>query len=261
VAASAALFGALVGLLLGLLGGGGSVLAVPALVYGVGLPLSAAVPASLVVVGASAATGLLARLRSGLVRWRVAVVLGLAGLPAALGGGAVGRLLPDRWLALGFAALMVAVAVRMLRPAASEGGACRDGSGAADRRRCLARAVPVGALAGFLTGLFGVGGGFVVVPALSVGLGLAAAESVATSLAVVALNSASGLAAHSCSLAGPDLLAVAVFAGSAMAASPAAGVLAARAPAALLRRGFAVLVLAVAAGMAAVSLTAPELLP
>ncbi|GAA3993194.1 sulfite exporter TauE/SafE family protein [Thermobifida alba] len=261
MALAAALFGVLIGLLLGLLGGGGSILAVPALVYGVGLPPAAAVPASLVVVGASAATGLLTRVRAGLVRWRVALVFGLAGLPAAFGGGAVGRLLPERWLMLGFAALMVVVAVRMLRSAVSSGGACRSGAGGVNWRVCLPRSVLAGALVGFLTGLFGVGGGFVVVPALSVGLGLTAAEAVATSLAIIVLNSASGLAAHSSALADLDLLTVGVFAVSAMAASLAAGSLATRLPAALLRRGFAVLVLAVAAGVAAVTLTVPELLP
>ena len=134
---AAGLFGALIGLLLGLLGGGGSILAVPALVYGVGLPLTAAIPASLVVVGASSATGLLTRIRAGLVRWRVALVFGLAGLPAAFGGSAVGRLLPNHWLMLAFAALMVVVAVRMLRQSTPAVGACRGASGTVDWRACL----------------------------------------------------------------------------------------------------------------------------
>ncbi|MEY9214474.1 sulfite exporter TauE/SafE family protein [Thermobifida halotolerans] len=260
MALTAALFGVVIGLLLGLLGGGGSILAVPALVYGVGLPLAAAVPASLVVVGASSATGLLTRARTGLVRWRVALVFGLAGLPSAFGGSAVGRLLPDRWLMLGFAALMVVVAVRMLRPGPASDGVCRGGTGEVNWRACLPRSVLAGALVGFLTGLFGVGGGFVIVPALSMGLGLTAAEAVATSLAIIVLNSASGLAAHTQALAELDFLTVGVFAMSAMAAALAAGGLAARLPAALLRRGFAVLVLAVAAGAAAGALAAPELL-
>jgi uncharacterized protein len=260
VVVAAGLFGALIGLLLGLLGGGGSILAVPALVYGVGLPLTAAIPASLVVVGASSATGLLTRIRAGLVRWRVALVFGLAGLPAAFGGSAVGRLLPNHWLMLAFAALMVVVAVRMLRQSTPAVGACRGASGTVDWRACLPWATLAGALVGFLTGLFGVGGGFVIVPALSLGLGLAESEAVATSLAVIVLNSVSGLAAHSLTPTGLDVATVGVFAASAMATSLAAGTLAPRLPAAALRRGFAALVLAVAAGVAATSLTAPELL-
>ena len=78
--------GAVIGVLLGLLGGGGSILAVPALVYGAGLTLSAAVPMSLLVVGVSSATALLPRLRAGLVRWRIAAVVGGTGAAAAFAG-------------------------------------------------------------------------------------------------------------------------------------------------------------------------------
>lgn len=259
--AAAALFGLLVGLPLGLLGGGGSILAVPALVYGVGLPLPAAVPASLIVVGASSVTGLLSRLRAGLVRWRVALVFGAAGLPAAFGGSAVGRLLADRWLMLGFATLMAVVAVRTLRSEDVPEGACRTRTGGVDWRTCLPRTVAAGVLVGFLTGLFGVGGGFVVVPALSLGLGLTAAEAVATSLAVVALNAGAGLAAHTSGLAGLDRPVVGLFALTAMAAALIAGKFTERLSPRPLRYGFAALVLAVAAGIAVAALLAPGPLP
>jgi uncharacterized membrane protein YfcA len=85
--------GALIGILLGLLGGGGSILAVPALVYGVGLPLGAAVPTSLLVVGISSAAALLPRLRARQIRWRIAAIVGAAGAAAAFAGAAVNRLL------------------------------------------------------------------------------------------------------------------------------------------------------------------------
>lgn len=84
--------GAAIGVLLGLLGGGGSILAVPALVYGVGLPLASAVPASLLVVGISSATAVLPRIRARQVRWRIAAVFGGAGAVAAFGGAALNRL-------------------------------------------------------------------------------------------------------------------------------------------------------------------------
>ena len=103
--------GLAIGLLLGLLGGGGSILAVPALVYGAGVPLAAAVPTSLLVVGVSSATAVLPRLRLGQVRWRIAGVVGAAGAGPAFAGAAVNQLLDPRVVLVGFAVLMVAADV------------------------------------------------------------------------------------------------------------------------------------------------------
>src|SRR5690242_12134526 len=116
--------GLLIGVLLGLLGGGGSILAVPGLVYGAGVPLAAAVPMSLLVVGLSAATALLPRLRRGQLSWRIAGVFGVAGAGAAFAGAAVNRLLDPRVVLIGFAALMVVAAVRMLHRQVPLGGDC-----------------------------------------------------------------------------------------------------------------------------------------
>ncbi len=127
--------GLLIGVLLGLLGGGGSILAVPALVYGVGLPLAAAIPTSLLVVGVSSATALLPRLRQ--VRWRIAGIFGAAGALAAFTGTAVNRLLDPRVVLVGFALLMVAAAVRMLRKDVPEGGDCALPGGGINWRGCL----------------------------------------------------------------------------------------------------------------------------
>ncbi|MFD3686533.1 sulfite exporter TauE/SafE family protein [Nocardiopsis sp. NPDC058631] len=256
----ALLFGLLIGLLLGLLGAGGSILAVPALVFGMGMGLQEAVPASLVVVGASALAGLVPRLRQRVVRWPVALVFGIAGLPTAFAGAAIGRLLSERWLMLGFAALMLVVAVRMLRGQTEQDGACRTGAGGINWRSCLPKALTVGAAVGFLTGLFGVGGGFVIVPALVLLLGLTTTEAVATSLAIVAVNAVSGLAAHAGAAADLDHAVIAVFAAAAVAASLLAGRLARLIPAKPLRRGFAGVVLTVAAGVAGTVLLAPHLL-
>ncbi|WP_046470491.1 sulfite exporter TauE/SafE family protein [Allosalinactinospora lopnorensis] len=258
--ATAILFGLLIGLLLGLLGAGGAILAVPALVFGVGLPLHAAIPASLVVVGASALAGLLPRLRRHVVRWPVALVFGAAGVPAAFAGTALGRLLPERWLMLGFAALMVAVALRMLGDRTDHSGACRTRAGTVNWRRCLPKALATGAAVGFLTGMFGVGGGFVIVPALILLLGLTTTEAVATSLAVVVINAASGLAAHAGAAADLDYTVIVFFTAAAMAASLVAGRLAEKVPAKPLRTGFAGVVLAAAAGTAAAAIAAPHLL-
>ncbi|MGW3352746.1 sulfite exporter TauE/SafE family protein [Nonomuraea rubra] len=242
-------FGLVIGLLLGLLGAGGSILAMPALVYGVGLPVHAAVPTALVVVGASALAGLPRRIRRGLVRWPIALVFSAAGLPAAFGGTAVGRMLPELWLMSGFSALMAIVAVRMLIRGREDGGACRTRAGAVNWRSCLPKAVLAGGVVGFLTGLFGVGGGFVIVPALTLLLGLTTSAAVATSLVVIVLNSAWGLLAHSGTASALDWPVTLTFAAAAMVASLLAARLAARVPSDRLRRAFAALVLVVAAGM------------
>lgn len=245
---SAAAFGLVVGTLLGLVGGGGSILAVPALVYGVGVPLAAAIPTSLVVVGASSAVAVLPRLRSG-VNWRLALVIGAAGTATAYIGAAVNRLLDPTILLFSFAALMVLAGIRMLMPATSTGGSCALPGGGINWRSCLPKAIATGAIVGFLTGLLGVGGGFLLVPALTLALGLPMALTVGTSLVIIVINSAAGFAAHLGDLQ-IDWTVTAVFAAAAMAASLAAGRVGARIPDNALKRGFGVLILVIAAYVA-----------
>lgn len=237
--------GLLIGVLLGLLGGGGSILAVPALVYGVGLAVPAAVTTSLAVVGLSSVTAVLPRLRQ--VQWRLAAIIGAAGAVAAFAGAAVNRLLDPRVVLAGFAVLMIVAGIRMLAGGdEDEGGACALPGGEVNWRRCLPRSIPVGLLVGFLTGLFGVGGGFLIIPALVLGLGLPMTTAVPTSLVIVAINSAAGFAAHATDAAA-DVRLTAVFAAAAVVGSLLAARFARRLPAARLRRWFAVLVLATAA--------------
>lgn len=238
--------GLLIGVLLGLLGGGGSVLAVPALVYGAGEPLGRAVPASLLVVGISSATALLPRLRGGQIRWRIAGVFGAAGMVAALAGAAVNRSLPEDVVLLGFAAVMIAAGVRMLRPGHRTGGDCAMPGGGVNWRGCLPNSVGAGVVVGFLTGLFGVGGGFLILPALVLLLGLPMSVAVGTSLVIVTLNSAAGFAAHAGSVE-LDWRLLAAFTGAAVAGSLLAGRLAGRLDTQRLQRGFAWLVLTTAA--------------
>lgn len=255
-------FGVVIGAAVGLLGAGGSILAVPALVYGVGQPLPAALFGSLAVVAVSAVGGLVPRLRAGVIRWPVALVFAAAGVPTAFAGTALGTLLPEQWLLIAFAVLMAVVAVQMLRgnPEEEPGGACRTDGGGIDWRSCLPRTLAAGAGVGALTGLFGVGGGFIIVPALTLLLGLTATEAIATSLVIVTITSLAGLAAHAAAAATVDYGVIAVFAGAALAASLAAGRVANRLPAAALRRGFAVLILAAAAAVTAAALFAPTAL-
>jgi uncharacterized protein len=242
--------GILIGVLLGLLGAGGSILAVPALVYGAGLPLASAVPASLLVVGFSSATASLPRVRAGQVRWRIAAVVGAAGAAAAFGGAALNRLLPDQAVLLGFAALMVAAGWRMLAERERLGGVCALPGGGVDWRSCLPRSVAAGAVVGVLTGLFGVGGGFLIIPALVVGLGLPMTAAVGTSLIIVVANSIAGFVAHSGDAA-LDYGVIATFSLAAVAGSLGAARLARHLDAGTLRRWFAYLIFAVAAFVAA----------
>lgn len=238
--------GLLIGILLGLLGGGGSILAVPALVYGAGLSLHAAIPVSLLVVGISAATALLPRLRGGDIQWRIAAVFGTAGALAAFAGAAVNRLLDPRIVLGGFAVLMIAAGIRMLTGTAPTGGDCALPGGGVNWRGCLPKSIAAGAAVGFLTGLFGVGGGFLIIPALVLLLGLPMTAAVATSLVVIVINSAAGFLAHAGDASLDYRIAVA-FTAAAVLGSVAAGRLGRRVPTARLQRWFAYLVFAVAA--------------
>lgn len=256
----AAVFGAAIGLALGLLGAGGSILAVPALVYGVGQPLQTAIPTSLAVVALSSLGGLLPRERRTAVRWPVALVFGGAGTPAAFGGATLARLFSQRWLLLAFAALMVVVAVRMLRGGENHASACRAGDGSVNWRSCLPKSVLAGAAVGVLTGLFGVGGGFVIVPALSLLLGLAAQEAVATSLVVVLINSVAGLVAHAGAAGGIDYPVLLAFAGVSLVVSTVAARVSTKLDSSTVHRGFAYVVLAVAVFVAVAAIVDPSAL-
>ena len=238
--------GLTIGILLGLLGGGGSILAVPALVYGVGAPLAVAVPTSLLVVGVSSATAVLPRLRQGQVAWRIAGVFGAAGAGAAFAGAAVNRLLDPRVVLVGFAALMGAAGVRMLREQLPIGGDCALPGGGVNWRGCLPKAIGSGVVVGFLTGLFGVGGGFLIIPALVLLLGLPMTVAVGTSLVIIVINSVAGFAAHAGDAALDYRIALA-FTAAAVVGSLASARVASRLPAERLRRWFAYLVFAVAA--------------
>ncbi len=225
--ALALLFGGAVGLSLGLTGGGGSILAVPLLVYGLGLELRAAVAVSLAVVGLTSLFGAGLQARSGQVLWRAGAILGTGGIIAAPLGARIGALLPDDLVMVLFAILMVIVGLRMAAggeerelPVArfacprDEGGRPRPTPG------CIIKLGGAGALTGVLSGIFGVGGGFLLVPAL-LWVGSARIEhALATSLVAIALISVSGFAANLGAAGGAALSVVLLF-----AAGGAAGML------------------------------------
>jgi uncharacterized membrane protein YfcA len=196
--------GFFIGLSLGALGGGGSILAVPALVYGAGQSPRNATATSLILVGTAALVGLGSHWRAGRVRVGIGVVFGLAGVGGSLGGSALNRQLDDNLLLLGFSGLVLLAAWRMIVacPTCTKVGETNAVSAAPDEAASppqerspasSARAVRLltaGTAVGFLTGLFGVGGGFVIVPALTLVMRLSMPEAIGTSLLVIVINSA-----------------------------------------------------------------------
>ncbi|MFD5640044.1 sulfite exporter TauE/SafE family protein [Streptomyces sp. NPDC127077] len=231
--------GAVTGLALGALGGGGSVLTVPALIYLLGFTPSAATTASLVIVTLTSATALSAHAREGTVRWRAGALFALAGLlPAALGG-AVSGLLPPAVLTGAFALVAGLAAVRMLRPSPAATGA-PAGTG---------RITGTGAGLGAVTGVLGVGGGFLAVPALVNVVGLRMRAAVGTSLLVITANSLAALLARAGTAQSVDWAVVAPFAGAAVLGAWDGKRLAARLSGGTLQRIFAWALLAVAALM------------
>ncbi|MEY4754843.1 MAG: hypothetical protein RJA44_2518 [Pseudomonadota bacterium] len=203
------LLGAVVGLILALTGAGGGILAVPLLVFGLHLGMAQAAPIGLVAVGLAAALGALLGLREGIVRYRAALLIGLAGMLMTPLGLWLAHQLPNRPLLLGFALVLGyaswrinAQARRALAPA---------GAAAAERpaqlpcvidpdqgrlhwtRPCARALAGTGLMSGLLSGMLGVGGGFVIVPALSRYTDLDTRSIMATSLAVIALVSLGGV--------------------------------------------------------------------
>lgn len=205
-------FGAVVGLSLGLTGGGGAIFAVPLLVYGLGVDAREAIAVSLAAVGATSFVGFLHRWKLGEVELRTGLLFAAAGMLGAPAGAWIAGLIPEAALMLLFAGLMIVVAIQLWRQASrprveiqacpapdeQDGPTCRrDAAGVLLlNSRCAALLLVAGASTGVLSGLFGVGGGFVIVPALVLFSGMSIHRAVGTSLLAIALVSASGVASQ-----------------------------------------------------------------
>lgn len=238
-----------IGGLMGAVGAGGTLLAVPALVALGGQTPHEATSTSLLVVCVAAIAGLVPRLRADTVRRRAGLVFGLAAIPAAIAGARLAReLAPDALLA-GFAALMLAGAFALWHGASERQASFRPWRFGV-RRSQLAEVLALGAATGLLMGLFGVGGGFVVVPALVLLLGLSLPEAAGTSLLVIAIGSAAALATRVGDGA-LDLAVAAPFLAAALAGVAAGGPLAHRVPDPILTRGLGAVVGAAAIATAA----------
>lgn len=233
----------LIGLLLGLLGGGGSILTVPVLVYLVGLEPKTAIATSLVVVGTTSLVAVIGHARGGRVCWKTGFVFGLAGMAGAYGGGRLAAFIPGHILLLLFAAVMLGTAAAMLRGRKEERR--RPTGPICPARLNLPAVLFDGLLVGALNGLVGVGGGFVIVPALNLLGGLPMHAAIGTSLLVIAMNSAAALAGYASHVSiDPHL--VAVVTGAAVAGSLLGGLLSKRLSGNALRRAFGVFVIGVA---------------
>ncbi|MFD1661574.1 sulfite exporter TauE/SafE family protein [Streptomyces caeni] len=220
----------LIGISLGVLGGGGSILTVPILVYLAGMETKEAIATSLFVVGVTSAAGVVSHARAGRVRWRTGLLFGLAGMTGAYAGGRVAAFVPGSVLLMAFALMMIATAIAMIR-------------GRRGEPKQVHHELPVvhvlldGIVVGLVTGLVGAGGGFLVVPALALLGGLPMAVAVGTSLLVISMKSFAGLAGYLASVHIDWELATIVTA-AAVVGSLVGGRLAGRIPQDALRKSF-----------------------
>ncbi|QNE73901.1 TSUP family transporter [Streptomyces finlayi] len=181
----------LIGISLSILGGGGSILTVPILVYLAGQSSKEAIATSLFVVGVTSVVGLIAHARAGRVRWRIGLIFGAVSMVGAYGGGRLAEYIPGTALLIAFALMMLATAAAMLRKP-RKAAAHKPAHHELPTKHIVAEGLVVGAV----TGLVGSGGGFLVVPALALLGGLPMSVAVGTSLLVIAMKSFSGLAGH-----------------------------------------------------------------
>ena len=192
----AAILAALIGVLLGLLGGGGSILTLPMLVYVVKLDTKEAIASSLFVVGTTSLVGMVAHARAGRVAYVEGAMFGVAGMGGAYLGGRLAHHVPATLLLILFAAMMLMTSMAMLRGRRGAGGAGPAAEGRRIEPAKVAKALALGFVVGNVSGLVGAGGGFLVVPSLSIIGGLPMPRAVATSLMVIAMQSLSGFAGH-----------------------------------------------------------------
>jgi hypothetical protein len=227
--ALALLLAVLIGLSLGTLGSGGSIITMPVLVYVAGIPAHTAVGMSLLIVGTTAAIGSALQARRAGFEVRAAAVFATTGAVGAYVGAKLTHLVPGGALMAIFAVLMLIAGWRMLAP-----GAPPTGPRTCSIPRCAGIGLPLGVLTGFL----GIGGGFLIVPALVLAAGLDMKRAVPTSLAIIACNAAGGLAGQ-LRYAAFDWALTAAFLGFALVGMVGGSIVTRRVSGDSLRRGFA----------------------
>jgi uncharacterized protein len=241
-------FGLLIGLAVGTLGGGGSVLAVPILVYVLDQTVPEATTASLVVVAAGAVAGGLSHARAGRVCWRHAGTFTAAALPGIALGTLAAEAVSGPLLLAAFALIMLAAAHATWRKANEDDGKAGgtwEGGGTCPPLR-LPRDLVAGGAVGLVTGFFGVGGGFLIVPTLAIALAFTMRTAVGTSLVIITATSLMGLIAHLLAGRSLNVDVTAAMTGGCVLGAVAGAALADRIPQRALGRGFATMVVAVA---------------
>jgi hypothetical protein len=233
--------GVVIGAVVGLLGGGGAILTLPLLVIAFGVDPRGATTTSLAVVAVASLVGLAVHGRAGLVRWGTGGLVGGLGTGAAVGGSLLSAAVPGRVLLILFAGLLAVAGVAMLRPGREPVRAPAAGA----RLPRWAAVLLVASGIGLVTGFLGVGGGFLVVPALVLLLGVPMDEAVGTSLLVLLINALAGLGTRLLvPFPGVDLTVTLLVTAGAAAGAAAGALVSHRMPAAALRRLFGGLVLA-----------------
>ncbi|MDO5698431.1 MAG: sulfite exporter TauE/SafE family protein [Dermatophilus congolensis] len=244
----------LVGMVLGGLGGGGAILTVPILVYLLHQEPSHATAGSLIIVGLASAIGLFAHRAAGNVRFEDGIVFGLTGIAGSFVGSKLSAVVEPAVLMTAFGLLMLLVAGLMLRKRAAD-RQCPDCERNADRKGLPVLLVTATGV-GFLTGFFGVGGGFAVVPALVLALGYSMPVAVGTSLVVIVVNSLTALAARAASGLDIDWPLILVFGAVAAAGSLLGGRLAGKIDQRHLSLAFTILLFLVSAYVLAINVPA-----
>lgn len=229
-----------IGVLLGMLGGGGSVLLVPVLLYVLKLPAKSALATSQMVMALTSVVAMVLHARAGRVVFRTGVLFGLSGMVGSFLGGRLAHYIPSKVLLGGFVALMLASAIQMLRGGRRETAQTTPGS--------WWKGMMIGFPTGLVAGMLGAGGGFLVVPALTIFGGLLMEQAVGTSLLVIAMQAFAGSLGY-LGHSSVDFRQVAILAAVMGVSSLGGAALSQRVPAAFLRRLFAGLLLAVAVQM------------
>ena len=234
----ALLAGAFVGAVLGLIGAGGSMLTVPILIYLFGFSPVNATTASLVVVFLAAASGLVAKIKSGAVQVKIALAIWALGLVTNLGGAIIARHLSDAFIVTGFAFILVAAGLSMLRAPASD---------VAEKKITPIALLLLSLVIGALTGIFGIGGGFLAIPVLVIFFHTPQVKAAGTSLLIIAINCLTALLGRQATWGEIDWTIPAAISVSAIAVSVLSSHHAAKLPNKTLRQGFAGLLFVIAA--------------
>lgn len=230
----------IMGFSLGLLGGGGSILAVPILVFLANVDEKVAIATSLLVVGATSLAALVGHARAGNVVWRVGMIFGVFSMMGAAIGGYLAKFIPGNILLMVFAGFMILTAVMMLK------GGSKGPVASADTKIKIPKVALEGLVVGAVTGLVGAGGGFLVVPALVILGGLNMKLAIGTSLMVIAMKSFAGFASFATHVQ-IDWALAGGFTLAAVLGSVMGGIVSRRIDAQKLRTGFAVFVLVMGA--------------